>query len=139
MILQGACHCGAIRVRFESPQAADAIQVRACQCGFCRRHGAKTVSDPGGRLAFQAAPGVARRYRFATATADFLICEGCGGYVGVVQEIDGALYGVLNVVGTDIAALAGRPGEPMDYSAESVDARAARRRLNWSPASVTEA
>ena len=39
----GACHCGAVGVFFETDAGADALQVRACQCGFCRRHGAKTV------------------------------------------------------------------------------------------------
>ena len=32
----------------------EALQVRACQCSFCRRHGAKTVSDPNGRLTLTA-------------------------------------------------------------------------------------
>ena len=138
MIYQGACHCGAIKVAFETGQAADRIQVRECQCSFCRRHGGKTVSDPDGRVEFRFAPGAAKRYRFGTGTGDFLICNGCGGYVGVVMQIGGELFGIVNVTGADMEALAGRAGEPMDYSAESVEARSARRRRIWSPAVVAE-
>ena len=100
MIFEGACHCGAIKAWFETSKAPGEIQVRACQCSFCRRRGGKTVSDPDGRLRFEAAEGKLHRYRFGTGTADFLICRGCGGYVGVVQDIDGELFGVLNVAGT---------------------------------------
>ncbi len=138
MIFEGACHCGALTASFETRKTPDQIQVRACQCAFCRRRSGKTVSDPEGRLRFQAAPGKLNRYRFATGTADFLICRDCGGYVGVVQEIDGQLYGVLNVAGTDIRALAERPSEPMDYDAETVQSRATRRQHVWSPAELTE-
>jgi hypothetical protein len=138
VIFEGACHCGAIRASFETSRTSDEIQVRACQCSFCRRRGGKTVSDPAGRLRFEAEQGKLHRYRFGTATADFLICRTCGGYVGVVQEIDGELYGVLNVAGTDIRELADKPGEPMDYSAETKGSRAARRQRNWSPAELVE-
>ena len=138
MIFQGACHCGAIRASFETSRTPDQIQVRACQCSFCRRRGGKTVSDPAGRLRFEAERGKLHRYRFGTATADFLICRDCGGYVGVIQDIDGELYGVLNVTGTDIRALADKPGEPMDYSAETLAGRSDRRRGVWTPAELVE-
>jgi hypothetical protein len=139
VIFEGACHCGAITASFETAKAPDQIQVRACQCSFCRRRGGRTVSDPDGRLMFRAAQGKLSRYRFGTKTGDFLICRDCGTYVGVVQEIDGALYGVLNVAGTDIRDLAERRVEPMDYEAETAASRAARRRARWSPAELAEA
>ncbi len=138
MIFEGACHCGAVRVAFETQKSPDEIQVRVCQCSFCRRRGGKTVSDPDGRLEFRCDPGAMQRYRFGTATADFVICRVCAGYLGVVQDIDGELFGVLNVVGADIAALANRPGEPMDYDAEALAGRMERRRSVWSPAVVLE-
>ena len=34
--------------RLPRRKPAAELQVRACQCGFCTRHGAMTVSDPGG-------------------------------------------------------------------------------------------
>jgi hypothetical protein len=139
MIFEGACHCGALKASFETAKAPGEIQVRACQCSFCRRRGGLTVSDPEGLLRFHAAGGKLHRYRFGTGTADFLICRGCGTYVGVVQEIEGALYGVLNVAGTDIRILAARPAEPMDYDAETAVSRASRRHGKWSPAELVEA
>jgi hypothetical protein len=138
VIFEGACHCGALRASFETSRSPGEIQVRACQCSFCRRRGGLTVSDPEGRLRFQAAKGKLHRYRFGTGTADFLICRDCGTYVGVVQAIEGVLYGVLNVAGTDIRALAERPAVPMDYDAETAGSRAARRQGKWTPAELVE-
>ena len=139
MIFQGGCHCGAIKVSFQTDLAPDDIQVRQCQCDFCRRRGGKTVSDPEGRLEFRYPPGSVNRYRFGTSTADFLLCDACGSFIGVTMDIDGELFGVLNVVGADIALLANRPGAPMDYSAETLADRAGRRRRVWTPTTLVEA
>ena len=134
MSFEGACHCGRIEVSFETTKAPDRIQVRACQCSFCTRHHGRTVSDPDGRVTFRAAPGALKRYRFATGSADFLLCAECGTYMGVVMQADGKLYGIVNATGAGIEALASREPEPMDYSAETVEARTARRKRVWSPA-----
>ena len=76
--LHGSCHCGAIRVLMETATTPDKLQVRACQCGFCRRHGGLTVSDPDGHLHIEASGGMVRRYRFSQMQSDYLFCEGCG-------------------------------------------------------------
>ena len=128
-VYEGACHCGAIAARFETALAPGAVDVRADRCGFCRRHGAKTVSDPTGNLALRFREEGVLRYRFGTRTADFLVCRGCGAYIAAV--IDG--FGVLNVVGADIAAFAAREGRPVDYDAETAELRMARRRARWTP------
>ena len=138
MTFRGACHCGAIKVLFQTALAADEIQVRQCQCDFCRRRGGKTVSDPDGRLEFRCSPGAVHRYRFGTSSADFLLCRSCGSFLGATMDIEGELYGVLDVVGADITPLAGRPGRPMDFSAETMADRAGRRRRAWTPAVVVE-
>jgi hypothetical protein len=127
--LEGGCHCGAIRAVFETELAPDEIDVRADQCGFCRRHGAKTVSDAAGRLTLRFPEAAVKRYRFGGRTADFLVCRDCGTYVAAVMED----CGVLNVVGADIAVLASRDARPVDYEAESADERRARRRQRWTP------
>ena len=127
--LEGGCHCGAITAVFETALAPDQIDVRADQCSFCRRHGAKTVSDPAGRLTIRFVEDSVRRYRFGGRTADFLVCRDCGTYVAAVMED----YGVLNVVGADIAVLASREARPVDYESESADERRARRRQRWTP------
>ena len=46
--LRGGCHCGNLKVAFETSLDPSILQLRACQCSFCRRHGAVTTSDPGG-------------------------------------------------------------------------------------------
>jgi len=44
--LWGGCHCGNMTVVFESDLVPEQIGVRADQCSFCRKHGARTVTDP---------------------------------------------------------------------------------------------
>ncbi len=125
----GGCHCGAVTARFETALDHGAIEVRADQCGFCRRHGAKTVSDPAGRLTLSFADDQVMRYRFGTRTADFIVCLGCGAYVAAI--IEG--YGVLNVVGADLPAMAMRAAVPVDYDAETPQERLQRRQARWTP------
>ena len=127
--LEGACHCGAVTAVFKTRLDPAELEVRADQCGFCRRHGAKTVSDPQGRLTLRFAEAAVRRYRFGARTADFLICGSCGAYVAAVM----ADVGVLNVVAAGIAPLADRAARPVDYEGESPQARVARRRERWTP------
>lgn len=125
---RGQCHCGALRLIFES---ARPLAPRACQCGFCRRHGARTVSDPEGS-ALLTLNGPAIRYRFATQTTDYLICARCGVYVAAVSEIGGCLYATLNLNAFDDP----RPdlaAEPFSYEGESAEAKAERRRAAWTP------
>jgi hypothetical protein len=136
---EGACHCGSVVVWFETSQAPDALQVRADGCGFCRRHGAKSVTDPEGWLEFRAAPGALHRYRFAHRSADFLVCAECGVYVGAVTDIEGHTLGVLNVVGADIRAFAEREADRVDYEGETLEARNTRRKERWTPCAVVEA
>jgi hypothetical protein len=136
---EGACHCGSVMVWFETSQAADDIQVRADQCGFCRRQGAKSISDPKGWLEFRAAPGSLRRYQFGLKSADFLICGECGTYMGAVTSIGSHTLGVLNVVGADIRTFAHRDADPVDYDDEDLAQRNARRLERWTPCAVVEA
>lgn len=139
MTYEGACHCGSVVVWFETAKAAADIQVRADGCGFCRRHGAKSVTDPQGWLEFRAAPGSLRRYQFAHRAADFLLCGECGVYMGAVTTAEGRTVGVLNVVGADIRVFADRDADFVDYEGESAAERSARRLQRWTPAAVVEA
>jgi hypothetical protein len=128
-VYTGQCHCGGVSARFQTDQAPEAIDVRADQCGFCRRHGAKTVSDPAGRLWLQFREAAVERYRFGTRTADFIICRSCGSFIAAI--IDG--YGVLNVVSAAMTAFADRPARPVDYDSETPESRTERRRQRWTP------
>jgi hypothetical protein len=125
----GACHCGAVSARFETAIDPAAMDVRADQCGFCRRHGAKTVSDPAGQLALSFREAAVERYRFGTRSSDFIVCRKCGAYMAAIIE----RFGVLNVVGADIRAFADKLARPVDYGEETAAMRLARRRERWTP------
>jgi hypothetical protein len=132
--LAGGCHCGALAVQFSTELPIEQIEVRACQCTFCRAHGALSVTDPQGLLTFSTNDASwLVRYRFGLKLADFLLCSRCGTYLGAYMEDDGRAYGVLN-----ICALRERDrfGTPllMRYDGETVVTRLQRRRERWTPA-----
>jgi hypothetical protein len=134
--LTGTCHCGAIRGTLHATKPAAELQLRACQCGFCTRHGAMTVSDPAGRATFEIERAALATYQFGTRTGTSLICRKCGMYVGVTLEEDGKVWSVLNVRGLAIAEFAGRSPEPVVYDGEKPEERIARRKAKWTPTEI---
>jgi hypothetical protein len=130
--LLGGCHCGALGVAFETAVDPRALPLRACQCSFCRRHGGITTSDPAGRLVIEVRqPELLQRYRFALGITDFLVCRTCGVYVAATMEADGRTLGVVNVNALDDREPFARPAAPMEYGAETVEGREARRAKVW--------
>lgn len=136
--LAGHCHCGAIRVELEPGRPIGELALRACQCGFCRRHGARTTSDPESFLHIEAAPGALERYRFGRRVAEILLCAECGCYIASTIEADGRLLATLNVTGVDLPAFAGRVAEPAQFDDETDEARLARRKARWTPTVLVE-
>jgi hypothetical protein len=127
------CHCGVLTARYRTAIPPADWSVRACQCAFCRSHGALATSDPEGLLEFRSAnPTQVQRYRFGGRTAEFLICRECGVYVGVQMVTDKGRFGVLNVL-TLRPLFALSAAEPMDYGAESAEGRRLRRESRWTP------
>ena len=124
----GQCHCGAIRTEFETRKP---LAPRACQCSFCRRHDARTVTDPEGAAVLELADDVIR-YRFGTGTTEFLICGRCGVYVGAAAEIDGQAYVTLNLNAFDDPRL-DLAGVPASYEGEDAATKAMRRAARWTP------
>jgi hypothetical protein len=135
--LGGSCHCGVVRVEIRTERALSAISLRACQCGFCRRHGVKTFTDPAGLVRIESDRPLVR-YRFGKGTADFLLCPRCGTYAGALFEDGGRHLATINVVGLQIAPLVERAAEPVHYEDEDSEARHRRRRAAWMPAIVRE-
>ena len=131
--LAGQCHCGAVRTVLETDLAVADLPYRACQCGFCRRHGAATTSHPDARVVIEAEDGAITRYRFGQKLSNFLICKACGAYVGSLAETDAGAIAILNVRGVDLPGFEGRTPEPMTYDGETPEARTARRKARWSP------
>jgi hypothetical protein len=131
----GRCHCGAIAVLFETARPAAEIQVRACVCSFCRKHGARAVTDPAGRLTVTSrAVDDLRRYRFGRRTADFLICARCGVYVAAILTEAAGTWATLDLNVLNDAAAFTQPPIAVDYGVETADERRARRRARWTPA-----
>lgn len=131
----GGCHCGNLRYTLETRLALEALPLRACQCAFCRLHGARSTSDPAGRVVFELQdPALLTRYRFGLRLADFLICAKCGVYVGALMREGGAPFAIVNANTLDDAARLTQPAQPMDYGAENEAQRVARRTRRWSPA-----
>ena len=137
--LAGHCHCGAIRVELEPGKAVAELPLRACHCGFCRRHGARTTSDPASRLHIEAAPGALNRYRFGRHAVDALLCEECGVYVASLLQIEDRLLATLNVAGVDLEGFEGRVPETANYDHESDEDRLTRRKARWTPTVLVEA
>ena len=124
----GSCHCRAVRVAFET---AKPLAPRACRCGFCRKHGARSVSDPDGAASIEwdLEP---IRYHFASRAADYLICARCGVYVGAITDAPRGPIATLNLNAfedprLDLAALR------VSYGGETPEQKAERRRSRWTP------
>lgn len=130
----GACHCGAIGFTYATSKLPSAWSIRACQCAFCRAHDALSTSDPAGTLNFTSTePKHLQRYRFALKTADFLLCQCCGVYIGAVIVSAQGLFGILNTHALsappkDIATLS-----PIHYDDEDRGGRVSRRERRWTP------
>ena len=94
--LDGACHCGKVRLQFRTAKPIPELAPRACDCSFCRKHGAAWISDPAGALRIRSAKQSLRTYTQGSNTARFLLCEACGVLVAVVTGEGDALLGAVN-------------------------------------------
>ena len=132
----GACHCGAVRVRYRARFPIGTLRIGRCGCSFCRNHGARTSSDAGGFLEIEErAPG-AQRYRFGLGITDFLVCNGCGTYIAAVIEDGSRHLATLNV---NVLEDRDRfdPAPPLvHYDGETAEQRFARRQKQWMPTTI---
>jgi hypothetical protein len=136
-VFEGSCHCGNVTLRFETAEPPAAFTVRACGCGFCRRHQTRTVADPAGRLRLTVRdPTRVNRYRFGLRTTDFLICRECGVYLGAVYHDDDGAWALINTPVLAAREEFAQPATPTDHDAETEPARRARRKTTWTPATV---
>jgi hypothetical protein len=130
----GRCHCGAIEVDFETAVAPHEMEIRACQCSFCRKHGSRAVADPAGRLTIRIRDETqANRYRFGLETAEYLVCRTCGVYVAAITIGESEMRGIVIVNALDESRLFTRTPAAVDFDAEDREARVARRRARWMP------
>ena len=130
---EGRCHCGAIGFTYRTAVPPGEWAVRACQCDFCRGHGARTTTNAKASVSFRIADSSKLvRYRFGTATSDFLVCSGCGVYLGAVLTSGGRQFATLNVNTIRSAPDIPEP-QPVSYDGESADQRRTRREERWTP------
>jgi hypothetical protein len=131
---RGSCHCGAVGFEYRTERPVGEWSVRACQCSFCRRHGAAYTSDPAGSLRFvHADPAALSRYRFGHGTADFVFCGRCGGYLGAVTEEGGMRLMVLNLRALDPQPAGLPDAQPTSFEGETTGDRNTRRAARWTP------
>jgi hypothetical protein len=136
--IHGRCHCGALGFEFDSAIAPQQLGLRRCGCSFCRKHGARTTSDPAGAVRFVLArPAALRRYRFATRSADFLLCAECGTYLAAIIEHPGHAWATLNANCFELDAPLLQEAPLVHYEAETPGQRHARRMAKWTPVQGT--
>lgn len=133
-VFEGSCHCGTIGFVFHASRPPEQWAVRACQCSFCRAHGARTTSDPDGSVRFRVTdPSQLQRYQFGTRSTDFLLCRNCGTYVAAVLKTSSGQLATLNV-NTIRSPIHMPEATPVSYE-ESVEEKRARREKRWTPVS----
>ncbi|MEZ2331935.1 GFA family protein [Mesorhizobium sp. RCC_202] len=130
----GGCHCGAIRLRFETELDPTRIEIRACQCSFCIRHGSRAAADPNGKLVVSVEDRERLQvYRFGLRTADYLLCRDCGVYVAAIAGADEDARAIVIVNALDDRGQFSREPVPVRYDTETREQRLARRRGAWMP------
>ncbi|MGH7773228.1 MAG: GFA family protein [Candidatus Binatia bacterium] len=130
----GQCHCGNVEVTFETKLRVEELRIRACSCSFCRSHGARTTSDPSGKVKITVHDSSQLiRYRFGLKTADFLVCGRCGVYLGAVMKAGEETYATVNTRTFDHAEKITQEPLIVTYEGETEAERKARREANWTP------
>ena len=131
--LNGACHCGNIHIQLELSQPLAAYSPRACDCDFCRKHGASYLSDPHGRMQLDVCDAASLgTYRHGSQTADFLFCTHCGVLIGVLYQDGKRAYGTVNCAALQPTEALGAPVSVSPKRLESSE-KTARWTALWFP------
>lgn len=73
-LLDGACHCGAVRLRLPTAPAT----ATDCNCSICRRLGALWAFYPAGSVVIQGQPQHTQDYVWGPRTLRTVRCATCG-------------------------------------------------------------
>ncbi len=129
--LSGGCHCGNMAMDIELSRKPGTFRPRACDCDFCRLHGAAYISDAEGSLRFRIKDErTLMTYRQGSKQAEFLLCGHCGVVLGVLYRDAGRRYAAVNANCVDAAAGFG-PNQPMSPQALPAEEKARRWRDLW--------
>jgi hypothetical protein len=95
--VSGGCHCGNLHAELVLTRTPATYSPRACDCDFCRKHGAAYVSDPAGSLRLQVRDAQQLgRYRQGSGAAELLLCRNCGVLIGALFTAEGRHYAAFN-------------------------------------------
>ena len=90
--IDGACHCGAVRLRV---RLADGLRsARRCNCSYCRMRGAVAVTARLGDVDVVSGREALTTYQFNTGTAKHYFCSKCGIYTHHRRRSNPNEYGV---------------------------------------------
>ncbi len=106
IILDGACHCGAVNFTVELPFGL--ASARRCTCSLCRLRGAVAVTARAGGLTVTQGEEKLATYRFNTRVAEHHFCTICGIYTHHKRRSNPDEFGV------NAACLAGV--SPFDFA-----------------------
>ena len=131
------CHCVNIRLRFSTELDPAGMDIRACQCSFCTRHGSRAAADPHGLLTILVKDRERLQvYRFGLRTAGYLVCRECGVYVAAICGDGDDARAIVIVNALDDRERFSREPIPVRYDAESSEQRLARRGAAWIPVDI---
>ena len=130
--IEGGCHCGNIRFRFEPDQPPENLPVRRCTCTFCTKHGAFYTSDPAGHLVVSIRdPQAVSTYRFGSHTAEPQVCRQCGVMPLILTRSEGHAYATLNLASAGDFATPPERIQNVNFEHQTAAERSARRARNW--------
>jgi hypothetical protein len=132
--VSGGCHCGNLQLTAHLTRPPADWPPRACDCDFCRKHGACYVSDPQGTLDIRVRDErQLARYAQGSGLAELLLCRRCGVLIAALYQGAACLYGVVNAQVLDERAAFGPPQQvsPQTLSAAQ---KAQRWQSIWFPA-----
>jgi hypothetical protein len=75
MMVEGGCHCGAVRFSAEVPGAVELLD---CNCSICSKTGFLHLIVPHGKFALILGVDQLVSYRFGSGAAEHLFCRTCG-------------------------------------------------------------
>ncbi len=131
-ILKGCCHCGNIQYEFKTELKISEFSIRRCDCSYCIKSGTRYISDPHGELSVTIEnESQTSIYQFETKTAQFKVCRVCGSIPFATSQINGNLFGIVNVNTLEKAEHFSRHANVMSYDEETLDERLSRREKNW--------
>jgi Uncharacterized conserved protein len=117
---KGSCHCGNVCVELALTRPPKEYNPRACDCDFCRKHGASYVSDPNGSLVIHVRDENAlHRYRQGSNTADMVLCANCGVLIGGAYQAAEGVFATINVmiIDGDVTFGETKPASPKELNA----------------------